>query len=142
MGTINYCSNNDFLTLGYNLSHYNHEDDYDLCEDCYDQANYLLKTYSFQHLEVKIEGGYYEGFYISIQIKSSFFYDKSELEEAMKECDKLEDFLIACIEDYDVVVCHPGWCTSYKNREESIKEVKEEIPKFKEWIKNETEVYN
>ena len=143
MGTINYSSNNDFLTLGYNLSHYDYENDYELCEDCYEQANILLRNvYSFHHLRVEVEGGYYEGFYISIQINSSFFYDKSELEEAMKECDKLEEFLIDCINDFNVVVCHPGWGTSYESKEESIKRVKEEIPKFKKWIEEETEVYN
>lgn len=129
MGTINYRSNNDFLTFGYNFK--------GIEEDCYFQTKDTIGKYNY--LRVSVEGGYYEGFYIEIEIDVNFFYDDYEKEIALKEVERLEKELEICIYDYHVVVCYPGWGTSYENKERSLKLLHEEIQNLKQKI-NEIEV--
>ena len=58
MGAINYGSN-EVINLGYNLKNYNEEEDWDLCNDDYNQVEWLLDKQYFNYYEVELKGGYY-----------------------------------------------------------------------------------
>ena len=132
MGTINYGSN-DIINLGYNLSHRDY--DYDLCEDCYKQVEWALKYENFYYYEVSLEGGYYEGFYLKIQFKYLWLDNYKEKLEALKEATRLKNFLEECINDYDMVVYYPGWCTGYEDKKTSLAMVKKAIREEKKMIR-------
>ena len=144
MGTVNYATS-DYITIG--LKPYDYEDfedengniNYDMMNDYY-QDDYnnieaILNKYDFHYFHVVIKPGYYEGFYIDIENNYPVCYDSwNDKQAALKEATQIKRFLLECI---DLGLCEvwPGWCTSYKSRNESIKAVKEAIRDMKEEIK-------
>ena len=144
MGAINYATSN-YITIG--LKPYDYEDfedengniDYDMMNDYY-QDDYnnietILNKYDFHYFHVVIKPGYYEGFSIDIENNYGVCYDCwQDKQAALKEATQIKRFLLECI---DLGLCEvwPGWCTSYKSRNESIKAVKEAIRDMKEEIK-------
>lgn len=144
MGTVNYATS-DYITIG--LKPYDYEDfedengniNYDMMNDYY-QNDYnnieaILNKYDFHYFHVVIKPGYYEGFSIDIENNYCVCYDSwQDRKEALKEATQIKKFLLECI---DLGLCEvwPGWCTSYKSRDESIKAVKEAIRDMKEEIK-------
>jgi len=135
MGAINYGSNNNFIDIGYNLKNYDHEEDFYLCEDCYDQVKIALNKLNFACLSVKVIGGYYEGFYLEIDINYSYFDNYQEKQKAIKEATQLRKFLEECINDYDCVVYHSGWATAYESKKDSLLMLKQAIKELKAKIK-------
>lgn len=172
MGTINYKTSN-YITLGIEpMSAYDLEQDpgfmdeitecaadwgmdideaiYSYIRDCEgeDRANIEteLEQHHFYYYRVKIEPGYYEGF--SLDIESNFpvcFNDWQEKREAQKEITEIKSFLLACV---DLGLCEvwPGWCTSYKDREttikavhKAVKEMREEARQTPTWLQYERE---
>lgn len=162
MGTINYGTSN-YITIGikpYDASDL--EEDINFMEelqnevneyggtieeamstfiqDCYeaDHSNieYLLNNkYDFYYFHVVIKWGYYEGFYIDIENNYPVCYNSwNDKQAALKEATQIKRFLLECI---DLGLCEvwPGWCTSYKSRDESIKGVKQAIRDMKEEIR-------
>ena len=158
MGTVNY-KTSDYITLGIEpLSAYDLEHDPGFMDEitecakewnmdvdeaiyCYirdaaedDQANieHELSKHRFYYYHIKIEPGYYEGF--SLDIESNFpiaFNDWQEKREAQKEITEIKQFLLACV---DLGLCEvwPGWCTSYKDRQTTIKAVNKAIKAMRE----------
>lgn len=135
MGAINYGSNNNFIDIGYNLKNYDHEEDFYLCEDCYDQVKIALNKLNFVCLSVKVIGGYYEGFYLEIDINYSYFDNYQEKQKAIKEATQLRKFLEECINDYDCVVYHAGWCSVYESKKDSLLMLKQAIKELNAKIK-------
>lgn len=60
---------------------------------------------------------------------------KNDKQAALKEATCIKKFLLECI---DLGLCEvwPGWCTSYKSRNESIKAIKQAIRDMKEEIRD------
>ena len=136
MGTINYRTS-DFITLGlepYDCDEYENEDgeiDFDARHfdmEC-DRENIqdILNRYSFYYFHVKIEPGYYEGFSIDIENNYCLCFDSwQDKRAAQKEITQLKKFMLECMEN-GLCVVWPGWCTTYKSKEESITEIKEAV---------------
>ena len=147
MGSINYKRNN-IVTLGYNIPKKEEEAEkeaeneieikdiyFDIEEADFEDLKEIYNKYSFDILDVKIEAGYYEGFYIDINFDYIYFDNAEEKQEALKEATKLKKFLFDSL-NVGMVACDPSWCTSYCTLEESKKEIKEAIKKLKEEIKS------
>ena len=134
MGAINYGSN-EVINLGYNLKNYNEEEDWDLCNDDYNQVEWLLEKQYFNYYQVELKGGYYEGFYLDIVFKYLYLDNYQSKLEALKEATRLGNFLRMCIEDFSMVVYYPGWCTGYEDKKTSLKMVKNAIREEKKNIR-------
>lgn len=147
MGAINYKRNN-IITLGYNIPKKEEEAEreaeneieindiyFDIEEQDFEDLKEIYNKYSFDILDVKIESGYYDGFYIDIDFSYNYFDNTEEKKQTLKEATQLKRFLLESL-DFGMVVCDPGWCTSYATIEESKKEIKEAIKNLKEEIKN------
>lgn len=115
MGSWNYGKSPFFETLGLNI---NNDYDSEIVEELYDTADQIINSYSFEYFEVQLHSGYYEGFYITIEdIKDFMEADDETLE---KEISYLKQCLIDLVYETGVVVCNPGWCTSYLTPDESL----------------------
>ena len=147
MGAINYKRNN-IVTLGYNIPKKEEEAEkeaenekeindiyFDIEEADFEDLKEIFNKYSFDILDVKIESGYYQGFYIDINFNYVYFDNAEEKQEALKEATKLKKFLFESLK-VGMVACCPSWCTSYCTLEESKKEIKEAIKGLKEEIKS------
>lgn len=143
MGTINYGTSN-YITIGYNLDwddsdfetweEMENEKQLDI-EDMYTNIQAILNKYGFAFYHIAIKHGYYEGFYIDIENNYPICYDTwNDKQAALKEATQIKRFLLECI---DMGLCEvwPGWCTSYKSRNESINAIKQAIRGMKEEIR-------
>ena len=141
MGAINY-SSNDTINIGVNPDNYWIENengnteflDFEIAFD-YKEITNLLNQYDFEYFTVKIEPGYYEGFYIDIDF-DYLWVDSYEKPLIQKEITQLKCFLNGCIER-GLVQYSPGWCTGYysaietrKNLDAAIKELRQIIRKY------------
>lgn len=136
MGTINY-GRNKYITLGINTNDICYEDEFDqdIINDDYDECKRILDKYEFEHFKVQLKSGYYEGFYLELEYYDYVFVDNSyEKNEMIKEATKIKKLLIELAE-YGLVACHPGWCTSYLNTQDTFKEIQKAIKTMKEDIK-------
>jgi hypothetical protein len=154
MGTINY-GTSDFITIGYDCSVIDYDDKYhhEIIQDNYDQIAYRLKDYRFYYFNVKLEPGYYEGYYINIEFNYSLCLDDyHDKRAAQKEITLIKRFLLECINDFDCVACYPGWSTGYDTYNASLKELDDAIylmretvkqtPTYRQFIKNNGGLYN
>ncbi len=133
MGSINY-GTSDILTIGVNTNDIESYGEWEL-ESLHDDIRNILEDYTFYHHNVKIECGYYEGFYISIEYQDySYLDDYQEKLEVLKELSDIHRLLKECIR-CGLVSCYPGWCTGYSNEKESIQELKKAISEAKENIR-------
>lgn len=144
MGTINFRTSN-YITIG--LEPYDSDDfideegsvDYGWIDDQYREdfsnVDEILSRYDFDHFAVTIEWGYYDSFYLFIDNEWGEIFDwKEDREEAEKEVDSLEKLLLECI---DLGLCEvwPGWCTTYRERDESIQAVKKAMEDLRKTIR-------
>lgn len=146
MGAINYGSSN-IVSLGVNVSNYNSEEDFGLMEDFYDTIKSIIDKYSLSHIDVTIEDGYYEGFYINIENENIISYqtkdkkyidyidNSEEKQEILKELTQLKKMLFELAEN-GLVEYSAGWCTGYSNFEDTIKSIKKAIKTEKDTVKN------
>lgn len=145
MGTINY-KTSDYITIGYNLNNVARVEPFysDYIEfDYYDAKSIIEKEY-FNYFSVEIEPGYYEGF--SIDIKNNFGYlwfedsycfdNYNEKLQALKEATTLKKLLLELINNFNLCVVYPGWCTGYGDYKTTIKEINAAIKELKIEIKN------
>ena len=140
MGTINY-GNNNYINIGMNLNQfdniYNYDDRQYEYESEYDflweEIQNILNKYSFEYFTVKLEPGYYEGFYIDIDF-NYLWVDYYEKPLILKELTQLKQFLLQCC-NFGMVQYFPGWGTSYANEQNTIKAIKQCIRNTKEDIK-------
>ena len=140
MGTINYGHNN-YINMGMNLKQFdnilNYEDrqfEYDTELDyLWEETEVLLKKYNFEYFTVKLEPGYYEGFYLHIDF-DYLWVDSYEKPLILKELTQLKQFLLQCCEN-GLVKYSPGWCMGYFDYKTTIQAIKECIRNTKEDIK-------
>lgn len=140
MGTINYGSNN-YINMGMNLKQFddilNYKDriyEYETELDyIWEETQALLNKYNFEYFTVKLEPGYYEGFYIDI-VFDYLWVDYYEKALILKELTQLKQFLLKCCEN-GLVKYSAGWCMGYYTEQETIKAIKECIRTTKETIK-------
>ena len=138
MGAVNY-KTSDFITLGYNTNNIDYEDQYydDLITDEYDEIKFLLNKQYFYYFNVKLEPGYYEGFTIDIEHNYSYCYDNySEKLQALKEITRIKHFLLYIINNFNINVVYPGWCTGYGDYKKTIAEINDAIIEMKNSVKN------
>ena len=68
MGAINYGRNEEFVTLGYDFRLIDSNDKQMFCEDEYEQVKDMLSEFHSDTIKVKVEAGYYEGFWIRVSL--------------------------------------------------------------------------
>lgn len=142
MGAINYKAGK-YITIGYNAENardeiykelgidenvYNEEAEqtfYDEENSEYDFFHDLLENSDisdYDFFNVKLELGYYSGFYIDISdLQYLYFDDEEEQKEAIEQAGKIRDLLLKAVE-CELVQCFPGWCNGWEENEENIKE--------------------
>lgn len=137
MGAINY-GTSDFITIGYNCDFIDYDDEfyYDIVCDYYEQAKYTLDKYTFNCFSVKLEPGYYEGFYIRIKFEFLYFDDYYEKQQAQKEITLIKEFLLQCVNDFECCAVWPGWCTTYFNYKDSLKHINIAIKEMRDEIQH------
>jgi hypothetical protein len=137
MGAINY-KTSDYITLGYNTGNIDYEDDiyYEEINFEYEEINALLKKEYFYYFHITLKPGYYDGFTIDIENNFDYcFNDYSEKLEALKELTRIKNFLIYIVDNFNINVVYPGWCTSYGNYKKTISEINAAIKEMKSEIK-------
>ena len=130
MGTINY-RRSDIVTLGYNAD-YELEDGFDeedkrlQDEDAYYNSKYITEKYDFYWFKAEIKGWYYDWYYLDLDKDYETKYlEKDDIEEIKDEINKLKQMLIELIQNSEMYVCYPWWCTTWLNYEESIGKINE-----------------
>ena len=137
MGTINY-KTSDYITIGYNLNNIDYEDEFynDIICDYYDQVKYTLEKQRFYYFNVKLEPGYYEGFSIDIEFNYKYCFDGwTDKRDAQKEITQIKKFLLECINDFECCAVWPGWCTTYRDYNETLKELDAAVREMRETVK-------
>ena len=138
MGTINY-KTSDYITLGYNTHNINYDDEFysDDINFEYNGISALLKNEFFYYFNIKLEPGYYDGFIIDIENNFSYcFNDYNEKMQALKELTRIKNFLIYIVDNFNINVVYPGWCTSYGDYKKTIEEINAAIKEIKSEIKS------
>ena len=138
MGAINY-KTSDFITLGYNTNNIEYEDEFynEFINDEYEQIKDLLDKEYFYYFHIVLEPGYYEGFTIDIEHNFSYCYDDySEKLQALKEITQIKNFLFYIVNNFNVNVVYPGWCTGYGDYTRTIEEIDAAIKEMKSSVKN------
>ncbi len=110
------------------------DEEYEIAKECYKDVKFLIDEENFTYYDVFLEQGYYDGFYINIDIHQ---YPKgySQKLEMQKELTKIKNILTQSINDHLMVVCVPHWCTTWYNQKESLDIVNNNIKKERELIK-------
>lgn len=104
-------------------------------ECLYDEIEWLLSKYDFRYFIVKIEPGYYEGFYIDIQDNLDIYFDDyREKQDANKEITLIKEFLVGCARR-GLVSYYPGWVTGYANLKQTLKDINEGIKEMRREVK-------
>ena len=137
MGTINY-KTGDYITIGYNTNIIDYEEEFyhEFINDEYDQIKYLLDKEYFYYFHVTLDPGYYEGFTIDIENNFPYcFNDYKEKLEALKEATQIKNFLLYIVDNFNVNVVYPGWCTGYGDYKKTISEINAAIKTMKNEIK-------
>ena len=157
MGTINYGSNN-YVVIGCNPDSWDDDrDEFDSYEewddrknfemqDDYDRTKEILNDYSFNNFKVTLELGYYEGFYIDIKTYFNWCLDSyKDRKEINSEVSQIKELLIRLVNEVGLCSVWPGWCVTYRTREETFKDINEgikklrvevkKIPTYRQWAK-------
>lgn len=137
MGTINY-NTSDYVTIGYDCSGIDYDDmDYDfyISED-YETIKDILNQYFFYYFHVKIEPGYYEGFYIDIKYDFPLFYDYTCRQEAQKEITTIKHALLQIVESTNCCAVHPGWCMGYSDYKSTLSEIEKAVKEMRQDVKS------
>lgn len=91
---------------------------------------------TFHYYYIKAKPGYYEGFYIDIENNYGVAYnDWTDRAEAQKEVTRIKNMLLTLC-DCGLCSVWPGWCTHYRNREQTIEEIHEAIQEMRDEIKH------
>jgi hypothetical protein len=138
MGTINY-GTSDYITIGYNCDMIDHNDldnETYFINDTFDNIWCLLKQQHFYYFNITLNAGYYEGFYINIESNFIYYDNYSEKRDAQKEITQIKKFLLSCVNDFECCAVYPGWCTSYADYNETLKEIDAAIQDMRETVKS------
>lgn len=101
----------------------------------HEEVSEILKKYNFEYFTVKIEPGYYDGFYVDIDFDYIWLDDYQEKLTVLKETTQLKLFLLECCY-MGLVKYSPGWCTGYYSEQETKQGIKQAIKEIKQTIKN------
>lgn len=101
----------------------------------YENAKYIIDKFDFNILDVKLLDGYYEGYSLNISFDWNYFDDTSEKREAQKELTQLRKLLIE-LAGVGFVSCYPFWCTTYRDYNETLKEIDTAIKEARDYFKN------
>lgn len=137
MGAINY-KTSDYITLGYNCNDIDYEDEfyYELINDEYEQIKDVLKNEYFYYFHITLKPGYYEGFTIDIENNFSLCFDNySEKLQALKEITQIKNFLLYIVNNFNINIVYPGWCTSYGDYKKTIEEINDAIKNMRSEVK-------
>ena len=116
------------------LSRYDFDHDED--ENSYEEVKcYLEESKMPCHYKVTIEPGYYEGFYLKIESDDPWALGSKEKAEYQKDITCLKRLLLELMNGIGLKVVHPGWCTSYCDEKEGLKELNEFIKNLRQEIK-------
>ena len=161
MGAVNYFTS-DYITMGLRpYDRFDLENDRDFMEELqrevdeyggtvekaldsyinecyasdYDNIKTELEKHYFYYYHITIKPGYYEGFTLDIENNFGVALDGWEdRREAQKEITQLKNCLLE-LAGVGLVACSPGWCTGYKDYNETIKAIKEAIKEIREEYK-------
>ena len=161
MGTINY-KTSDYITLGLEpLNAWDLEQDpsfmeearaeaeeygtdideviytyiRDTAEDDQHNAQSELDKHSFYYFHIQIEPGYYEGFSLDIESNFPVAFDRwQDKRAAQKEVTEIKALLHELV-DLGLVEVLPGWCTSYKDRETTHRDIDEAIKAMRDDVR-------
>lgn len=119
------------------------QDNYEADED---NARYILDKYSFWYYHVKIEYGYYEGFWIDIENNFGIAYDCWEdKREAQKEITQIRKMSLE-LNDIGLRSIYPGWVwheadyyKTIQDIDKAIREMREEVKRTPTWRQYERE---
>lgn len=134
MGTVNF-GTSDIITLcipPYDIQNDDCKENY-LVDDPYglerDFAEDVIDRYHFENLELKLVPGYYESYYLNIEILQDWDnYDTMEIFN--NDVDLLKKCLTALVRDARMCVVSPGWCPTYYNKADSLWEIEEAIENY------------
>ena len=144
--TDDYIKNNDFMNFIREEWNVNTEDENEVLKVVnehisadyaadMENAESILNEYNFYYFHVVLKPGYYEGFTLDIENNFGVAIDGWEdRREAQKEITQLKNCLLE-LAGVGLVACSPGWCTGYKDYNETIKAIKEAIKEIREEYK-------
>ena len=144
--TDDYIKDNDFMDFILEERNISTEDENEVLKAANEQidtdyevnmenAESILNKYDFYYFHVVLRPGYYEGFTIDIKNNFSVAIDGWEdRREAQKEITLLKKCMLE-LAGVGLVACYPGWCTGYKDYNETIKAIKEAIKEIREEYK-------
>ena len=134
MGTINY-GTSKYITMGIEpVISYDQECTDFLEDNDYYNAKYILEEYSFYFFPVSLEYGYYEGFYFMIENNlPAVFDDDQEKADAVEEVKSMYTFLTD-LAGVGIVSVLPGWCTAYRNYNDTLEDIKAAVLEMTEAI--------
>ena len=144
--TDDYIKDNDFMDFIREEWNINTEDENEVLKAANEQisadyeadrenAESILNGYNFYYFHVVLKPGYYEGFTLDIENNFGVAIDGWEdRREAQKEITQLKNCLLE-LAGVGLVACSPGWCTGYKDYNETIKAIKEAIKEIREEYK-------
>lgn len=161
MGTWNYGTSECLTTLGYyGINYFPTEEEIEeemtindvdkktaeqLCyqsnNDCvsedFNNVKALFEQKKWFYYDIKVEPGYYEGFWLSISDTYYELNSTAEKKEWQKELNELTKILNTCVRDYLMRVCYPGWCIGWEDTiERSIVKLSDAVTKERKRINN------
>lgn len=88
------------------------------------------------YYHVAVQPGYYEGFSIEIKNNYPVAYDSYEdRAEAQKEITQIKNMLFA-LADCGLCSVWPGWCTTYRSREETLEDIREAVKEMRQEVRS------
>lgn len=135
MGAINYGKNKEFVTLGYDTRLIEEDDDAIFCQDEYEQVKMVIDDFKSDNIKVKVEGGYYEGFWISISLDVNFFWNYNDKLQTLKDVTQLKKKLLALLDDFHLLAVDSWWVSTWYTKEETIKKIHESVANLRKVIK-------
>ena len=136
MGAVNYGRNKDFVTLGYDFRLLENDDDHMNCQDEYEQVKWILDDLKSDCLYVKVEAGYYEGFWIKIGLDVVWFANYEEKKQTLKDVRELERKLLAIVDDFKVLAVDCWWVSTWYTKEDTRKKIRQSASELRKRIKS------
>ena len=141
MGTINY-KRSEIITLGYNTDNQIDEDfdeeDIQLQQEFdYEVSEEIVNKYTFKWFNVKIQYGYYDGYYLDLdkEYDINSFLEDYERDEIKEEINDLEELLNELVKNSQMNICYPFWCTGWEDYDNSLIKINEAINKLRKELR-------
>lgn len=162
MGTFNYGSSHDIVTLGHYSGFNYFPDDEEIADEMEENGTTrekaiesLIESNSYMveddadsiksninndldlhFYQVKIVNGYFNGFWIDIEQQYLCIDDYKDRAIIQKEITQIKNFLIKCVSEYDMRVHYAGYCAGWEDTiNDSIKKINETIKEERQKVK-------